>query len=83
MKLLKLKKYKKVVYKKDNNEFFFINKFNTKLSEQSVVILLNASENKLNLSKHITPHMFRYSFATNLLEKDVDISYIQKILGHS
>lgn len=63
--------------------YIFLNKFNTQLSEQSVRILLKNIENELKLSKHITPHMFRHTFATTLLEKEVDIRYIQNILGHS
>ena len=65
------------------NEYFFLNKFNKKLSEQTVRILLKKIESELELSTHITPHMFRHTFATTLLEKGVDIRYIQNILGHS
>lgn len=65
------------------NNYIFLNKFNEQLSEQTVRILLKNIENELKLSVHITPHMFRHTFATTLLEKEVDIRYIQNILGHS
>lgn len=35
------------------------------------------------IAKHITPRMFRHSFATLLLEENVDIRYIQQLLGYS
>ena len=63
--------------------YFLSNKFHTKLSDQSVRNLINQLEKRLHFTNHITPHMFRHTFATTLLEKDVDIRYIQQILGHS
>lgn len=63
--------------------YLFTNRIHSKLSDQSVRIILKNIENKLALPLHITPHMFRHTFATTLLEKDVDIRYIQHILGHS
>lgn len=63
--------------------FFFVNKLHYRLTEQSVRAMINKHVNAIGYEKHITPHMFRHSFATLLLEEDVDIRYIQKILGHS
>lgn len=37
----------------------------------------------MGLNRNITPHMFRHSFATYLIEEGADISFVQQILGHS
>lgn len=63
--------------------YFFVNKLKKRLTEQSVRTIINNHATAINCNKHITPYMFRHSFATFLLEEDVDIRYIQKILGHS
>lgn len=63
--------------------YFFVNKLKHKLSDQSVRFMINHYAELAGIEQHITPHMFRHSFATLLLEQDVDIRYIQKMLGHS
>ena len=69
---------------KESNGFLFPGKHSAKpLSEQSVRLILKRIVEQNNLSRTITPHMFRHSFATMLLDNDVDIRYIQQILGHS
>ena len=68
----------------ESNDFLFPGKHSPKpLSEQSVRLILKRIVEQNSLSKTITPHMFRHSFATMLLDNDVDIRYIQQILGHS
>lgn len=66
-----------------NVDFFFCNRLNRRLSEQSVRFMIKHYAELADISEHITPHMFRHTFATLLLEEDVDIRYIQNILGHS
>lgn len=63
--------------------YFFVNRLQHKLSDQSVRFMINHYAKLAGIEQHITPHMFRHSFATLLLEQDVDIRYIQRMLGHS
>lgn len=63
--------------------YFFVNRLCRKLSDQSVRFMINRYAQLADIDQHITPHMFRHSFATLLLEQDVDIRYIQRMLGHS
>lgn len=62
---------------------FFSNPNGTALSDQSVRRMIKKYTSLANIELHITPHMFRHTFATSLLEADVDIRYIQEMLGHS
>lgn len=68
---------------RSSNSPLFLNRRGNRLSEQSVRTILKKYEQKAHLTLHVTPHMFRHSFATLLLEEGVDIRYIQKMLGHS
>lgn len=62
---------------------FFVNQSGRPFSDQAVRRMLNKYTALASIDLHITPHMFRHTFATSLLEADVDIRYIQNFLGHS
>lgn len=62
---------------------FFVNRSQRPLSTQSVRAIVNKYCKLAGVESHITPHMFRHSFATLLLDEGVDIRYIQQLLGHS
>ena len=67
----------------ENSGWFFVNRLGQRLSDQSVRNMINRYTTLAGIEQHITPHMFRHAFATLLLEEDVDIRYIQQLLGHS
>ena len=76
-----LKKYNES--KPRHTEYFFLNNRGNPLSDQSARRIIESCAKAVDPARHITPHMFRHSFATLLLEEDVDIRYIQQLLGHS
>lgn len=79
-----LKKYyeenKKAI---QSSGYFFVNRRGARFTEQSVRLMIKKYTKQAGIARNITPHMFRHSFATYLIEEDVDISCLQRILGHS
>lgn len=66
-----------------SSEYFFISKRKNGISCQSVAYMIKKYSRLAGIGINITPHMFRHTFATMLLEQDVDSRQIQLILGHS
>ena len=63
--------------------YFFVNNRENRYTEQSIRLMLKKYTRQAGIERNITPHMFRHSFATYLIEEGVDVSCVQQILGHS
>ena len=69
--------------RKNISGYLFTNKLGNHYSAQSIRNMVNTYAKAAGVEIHITPHMFRHTFATALLDEDVNIRYIQQLLGHS
>lgn len=67
----------------DSQHPLFVSRLHNKLSTQSVRLLIKNLVSSSQIKKGITPHTFRHTYATLLLEEGIDITYIQHLLGHS
>ncbi len=62
---------------------FFVNQAGNPFSDQAIRRMIRRYAQNVGIESPLTPHMFRHTFATSLLDAGVDIRYIQGMLGHS
>lgn len=68
--------------KKGNDDILFLNKRGTKLSRVMIFYIIKDLAGKAGIQKVISPHTFRHSFATHLIEGGADLRAVQEMLGH-
>ncbi len=71
-----------VKIKKDQEDYLFLNKNGAKLTRVMVFTIIKQLAFKIQLKKQISPHTFRHSFATHLIEGGADLRAVQEMLGH-
>ncbi len=65
-----------------NEDFVFLNRRGTKLSRIMIFNIIKEAADKAGVRKSISPHTFRHSFATHLIEGGADLRAVQEMLGH-
>lgn len=68
--------------KPDQEAFVFLNRRGRQLTRVMVFIIIKDLAEKIGLKKAISPHTFRHSFATHLIEGGADLRAVQEMLGH-
>lgn len=71
-----------VAVKKGFEAYVFLNRFGRKISRVSVFTMIKGLAEQIGLKKTISPHTFRHSFATHLIEGGADLRAVQEMLGH-
>jgi len=72
-----------ITIKKGNEDYLFLNRRGSKLSREFIFMFVNELAEKAQLRKIISPHSFRHSFASHLVNNGADIRIVQELLGHA
>src|SRR5690606_29430825 len=67
---------------KGNEAYVFLNRNGRKLTRVMVFTIIRKLASEIGLKKKISPHTFRHSFATHLIEGGADLRAVQEMLGH-
>jgi len=73
---------KNIPVKTGQEDILFLNRRGSKLSRVMIFLLLKDLVKKARITKNISPHTFRHSFATHLVEGGADLRAVQEMLGH-
>jgi integrase/recombinase XerD len=68
--------------KKGEEDIVFLNRRGNRLTREMIFTIIKQLANKIGLKKKISPHTFRHSFATHLIEGGADLRAVQEMLGH-
>jgi integrase/recombinase XerD len=71
-----------IAVKPGNEDIVFLNRRGSKLTRVMIFLMMKDLVRKAGISKNISPHSFRHSFATHLVEGGADLRAVQEMLGH-